>query len=32
MRIEFLVGKDDKRLAKRIVRRLPTGAVRIGDL
>lgn len=30
MRIEFLTGKDDRRLAKRIVRRLPQG-VRIGE-
>lgn len=30
MRIEFLVGKDDRRLARRIVRRLPVG-VRIGE-
>lgn len=30
MRIEFLVGKDQQRLAKKIVRRLPTG-VRVGE-
>jgi hypothetical protein len=31
VRIEFLVGKDDRRLARKIVKRLPGGAVRIGE-
>lgn len=30
MRIDFFVGKDQARIAKKIVRRLPTG-VRIGE-
>jgi hypothetical protein len=31
LRIDFTVGKDDRRLARRIIRRLPTGGVRIGQ-
>lgn len=31
MEIAFLVGKDERRLARKIVKRLPGGGVRIGE-